>query len=405
MVVRNILFFLLLICPLTLTAQDVGKHELLAEHIFSLLLHNQTDSLYALLAEIIKAQLPREQLEGGLTRVEQMAGPYQRHGEWKHETSAHGDVWSSTLEFEQGQFSFVVVIDANGCIQGLRIMPNMNKQAVKDIPLPPDAVEVDDTVRTGTEIALPCSVVISGRSTSPPIVVMVHGSGALDRNETVMANAPFLDLSRQLAEQGISSLRYDKRTAVYPETVSTMDDETILDALSAISLARTYSNNVFLLGHSLGAMLAPEIATRTNLQGIIMMAAPARDLSEVIDEQLSYLVPADSAESIKQTTIEQLRQQSPHYLQPQHQVETAQSLSLPMLIMQGGRDYQVTMRDFDLWRDALKEHPRVLFADYPALNHLFLPGEGKSSPQEYATPGTIPAEVTDAIAKFITSQQ
>ena len=152
-------------------------------------------------------------------------------------------------------------------------------------------------------------------------------------------------------------------------------------------------------------MLAPEIATRTNLQGIIMMAAPARDLSEVIDEQLSYLVPADSAESIKQTTIEQLRQQSPHYLQPQHQVETAQSLSLPMLIMQGGRDYQVTMRDFDLWRDALEEHPRVLFADYPALNHLFLPGEGKSSPQEYATPGTIPAEVTDAIAKFITSQQ
>ena len=131
------------------------------------------------------------------------------------------------------------------------------------------------------------------------------------------------------------------------------------------------------------------------------MAGPARDLSTVVDEQLAYLSSADATAEQRQAAIEQMRLASPHYLQPQHQVETAQRLSLPMLIMQGGRDYQVTMQDFGLWRQALSGKPSVTFRDYPELNHLFLPGEGKSTPQEYLTRGTIPARVADDIAEFM----
>lgn len=402
MTARKLLLFILSFCPLALVAQVSDESVQQAEHVFSLLLHHQADSLYALLDESVKAQLSREQLEGGLKQVELMMGSYQRHGEWERKPDAQDEVLMSVVDFEGGQLACVVSFNDTRHIQGLRIMPLPKEQAEMKIPLPADAVEVDDTVRTGADIKLPCSVVLSGRSARPPMVVFVHGSGPTDRNETVLANRPFLDLSRQLAERGISSLRYDKRTFVYPKPVDTMDDETILDALSAVQLARTYADCVYLMGHSLGAMLAPVIASRIRLDGIVMMAAPARDLADVVQEQLEYLSPAETTAEQKEAAIGQMRQQSPHYFQPQHQVETAQGLHIPMLILQGERDYQVTMRDFRLWQQALDGQPMVSFASYPALNHLFLKGEGKSTPQEYSIPDTIPAQVADDIARFIT---
>ncbi|MDZ7606573.1 MAG: hypothetical protein U5K79_13515 [Cyclobacteriaceae bacterium] len=48
-----------------------------------------------------------------------------------------------------------------------------------------------------------------------PIVLFVHGSGPNDRDETIGPNKPFRDIAYGLAEKGIASLRYDKRTFVY----------------------------------------------------------------------------------------------------------------------------------------------------------------------------------------------
>ena len=106
----------------------------------------------------------------------------------------------------------------------------------------------------------------------------------------------------ELADCGIATLRYDKRTFIYRQKVSSMDDETILDALSAIRLARKYGKRIFILGHSLGAMLAPIIASRAEEkpEGIIMMAAPARNLEEVVREQFDYLLPSGTSDSYKE---------------------------------------------------------------------------------------------------------
>lgn len=399
---RLLICFLVFLSSVTSFAQDSLTTE--AERVFQLLLANQVDSLYDRLSDNMKAQVSRQMLEGAMKQAEQLAGAYQGHGPWEYRRSGDLDVCTSAISFEQGQLNFVVVFDGQRQIQGLRIMPLLQPQPADDMPLPEDAVELTDTVHTSPDIALPCNVVISGRSVSPPMVVFVHGSGPCDRDETVAGNRPFLDLSRQLAERGISSLRYDKRTFVYPGTVTSMDAETIDDALAAIQLARSYAGRVYLVGHSLGAMLAPLIASRTELEGIVMMAAPARDLQEVVNEQLAYLSSADDTEEQRQAALAQMREQSPHYFQPQHQVEAAQRLSIPMLVMQGGRDYQVTMEDFNLWRQALADRPRVTFASYPALNHLFLEGEGKSTPQEYMKKGRIPAQVADDIAGFMREQ-
>ena len=262
--------------------------------------------------------------------------------------------------------------------------------------------EIADTVVTG-DIHLPATIMMPADARDVPIVVMVHGSGALDRDETIYTNKPFRDIASGLARKGIATLRYDKRTYVYRQPVASMDDETILDALSAIRLARRHSTRVYLLGHSLGAMLAPVIAERSEepLAGIIMMAAPARDMDIVVRQQFDYLLPSGASPDFKKQQIENLRQRAPHYLQPQGQTAAARRLTLPMLILQGERDYQVTMEDYSLWQQVLKGKANVVYHSYPRLNHPFMEGDGKSTPMEYQMEGHVATYVIDDISSFI----
>ena len=259
-----------------------------------------------------------------------------------------------------------------------------------------------DTVVTG-DIRLPATILMPADARDVPIVVMVHGSGALDRDETIYQNKPFRDIAEGLTRKGIATLRYDKRTYIYRQPVTTMDDETMLDALSAIRLAHQYSSRVYLLGHSLGAMLAPLIAERTAepLAGVIMLAAPARDMETVVREQFDYLLPSGASPAFKEQQIENLRQRSPHYLQPQGQTDAAHRLTIPMLILQGERDYQVTMQDFRLWQQVLNGKSNIIFHSYPRLNHLFMDGEDKSNPMEYQKLGHVTTYVIDDISSFI----
>lgn len=82
-------------------------------------------------------------------------------------------------------------------------------------------------------------------------------------------------------------------------------------------------------------------------------------------------------------------------------VETAKSLEVPMLILQGERDYQVTMEDFGIWKEALEGKDGVQLKSFPALNHLFIPGEGKSGPAEYQSPGNVDPAVIEVIATWL----
>jgi len=82
-------------------------------------------------------------------------------------------------------------------------------------------------------------------------------------------------------------------------------------------------------------------------------------------------------------------------------VEKAKRLGIPMLILQGERDFQVGMTDFGLWKAGLGNSPGVALKSYPKLNHLFIAGEGKSTPAEYGKPGHVSVEVVDDIAAFV----
>lgn len=244
------------------------------------------------------------------------------------------------------------------------------------------------------------------------MVVMVQGSGATDKDETIAPNAPFRDLAHGLARQGVATLRYDKRNFAYPDTaIANIEEETIDDALTAIGMAQSLSPRVYLLGHSLGAMLAPHIATLApQLAGIVMMAAPARAMSTIVREQIDFLTPSGASVAYKDSLYNHSVAKSPQYytgtMARYDQVATAQALTIPMLILQGERDYQVRMTDFRLWQAALNQHTNVTFKSYPRLHHLFIDSgeQGISNPLEYNKAGVVADEVIADIAAFVLSR-
>lgn len=274
-----------------------------------------------------------------------------------------------------------------------------------------------------------------------PAVILVHGSGSNDRDESLGPNRPFRDLAWGLASKGIAVLRYDKRTLIYAEKSAdpienlTVKEESMDDALAAAALLRTTPGidpqKVFILGHSLGGMLTPRIVAQdSELAGAIIMAGNTRPLEDLMVVQTSYLAEADGTVSlaeknqidivkklvrnIKALTESQRGEKGLFILgapaaywldlRSYNPVETARTLIQPLLILQGERDYQVTFKeDFQGWKDGLAELTQVTFKSYAQLNHLFMvgTGTGDSTAEEYAIPGHIPPEVIADIAAWI----
>jgi len=81
--------------------------------------------------------------------------------------------------------------------------------------------------------------------------------------------------------------------------------------------------------------------------------------------------------------------------------EEMKSYQGPVLILQGERDYQVTMKEYALWREALGGRANVRFESYAALNHLLVAGEGKPRPDEYQRPGHVEEKVIADVAAFV----
>ncbi|RZM29783.1 MAG: alpha/beta fold hydrolase [Pedobacter sp.] len=267
-----------------------------------------------------------------------------------------------------------------------------------------------------------------------PIVVLVHGSGPADMDETVGANKPFKDLAAGLAAQGIATIRYVKRTLVYPgEFVGpfTVKEEVINDALAAVELAKTVPGvnkaQIYLLGHSLGGMLAPRMAASSPaLKGIILVAAPAKKLADIMVEQNNYMyqqmkdttqalkkVLADNVKELDQariTTLGAMKADSvilglpASYwvdLNTNDQVAIAKKLTKRIMVVQGGNDFQVSAADYAIWNAAIGKKPNVTMKFYPELNHLLSVQKEKGTTAQYQVPSNVSPQLITDIANWI----
>ncbi len=349
-----------------------------------------------------------------------------------------------TCRFEKADIDVQLSFDSQNQISGLFFKPAAGTPTATPLAFnPPPYVktgsfhEVDVTIGSG-QWALPGTLTLPNGSGPFPAVVLVHGSGPEDRDETIGPNKPFRDLAWGLASQGIAVLRYDKRTYAHKDLFTpavlatfTVQEETIDDALLAARLLRQTSGidlkRVFVLGHSLGGYLAPRIAQQDPaLAGLILLAGLARPLEDTIIDQMDYQFSLGGTPSSDQTAqLHVMQTQAANIKDPNlssstpagdlmgiaaaywlslrgyQPAEAAKSLSQPMLILQGGRDYQVTAADYELWKAALGSLPNVTMKWYPSLNHLFFSGTGPITPQEYYTEGHVSPDVVSDIVGWV----
>jgi len=274
-----------------------------------------------------------------------------------------------------------------------------------------------------------------------PAAILVHGSGSTNMDEKIMANRPFRDLAEGLTARGIAVIRYDKRSFVHGRKLIkipgfTVFDETIEDVLFAAALLRNderiNKDQVFMIGHSMGGMLAPRIDIQGgDFAGLIIMAGTPRRLEDVLFEQIDevlasykglthYLAGKQKAglekklaglydmDDEKAKTIKVMGGTSVYYFKDLGEPDVPAYLAKtkkPILVLHGEKDAQVrTDKDFEKYKELLAGRDNAFFRLYPDLNHLFMPsayGDLKNLKKEYKIPGKVAEYVIDDIAAFI----
>lgn len=296
-------------------------------------------------------------------------------------------------------------------------------------------------VGEGTEFELKGELIIPEDKGPFRAVVLVQGSGPQDMDEKVGVNRTFWDLSNYLGENGIASIRYDKRTLTYGQkmvetdlTGITVEEETIQDAILAKKILmkddRIDKNKIFIIGHSLGGMLAPRIdAEGGDFAGIVILSGSPRNLSDIIidqnvnaiaalpeeqraaaDAQFKWLL--DTFDKMMDMTDEEAKSTmlgnvALYYLKEmnEHPAESyLNNMTKPILIMQGDKDFHVFVdKDFNGYRRMLEGKKNVAFKLYPGLSHLYNPSI-KGTIEDYNVKADMDKGVLKDITEWIKTQ-
>lgn len=375
--------------------------------------------------------LPPAQLAAVWQGVVAKAGRLRGYGTPRTQDNGGHAVVTVPLELEKASLNLIVSLSGQK-VTGLYLRPA--EAVVVWAPDPSlDMSRMGEVeVRVGLR-QLPGTLTVPRGIEMAPAIVLVHGSGPNDRDETVAANKPFKDLALGLASRGIAVLRYEKRTRVHPGdfgagAIFTVKEEVIDDACAAIDLLRSRTDidqsRVVVLGHSLGATLAPRIAEcARGLAGVIIAAGATRPLPDIMVEQVEYLAGlAGSLDEAARAQIAELKSQAAKArgavagdssrilnapaaywadLNAFDPATAAARLNVPVLVLQGGRDYQVTAKDLARYREVFAGKATATIREFPSLNHLFISGEGPGRPSEYAVPGHVSGEVIESIVSFV----
>jgi len=302
-------------------------------------------------------------------------------------------------------------------------------------------------VGAGTEWEIEGKLTLPRRAEGKvPAVVLVHGSGSHNMDTKIFDNKPFKEIAEYLSRNGIAVLRYNKRGYTHGFKMMennsgdyTVFEETIEDAILAANILkadpRIDETKVFILGHSLGAMMAPRIHVMGgDFAGLILFAGSPRFLLDIMKDQSELSIAAiDDAEEAAElqaiqdqfiATIEEglllpdeeaqnislpeMGGLSVYYFKdlyenpiPKHIADT----TVPILVMHAANDLQVYVdKDFNLYKELLAGRNNATFKLYEGLNHLFMPARVTCITElmdEYKVKANIEPQVLKDIAAWI----
>jgi len=328
--------------------------------------------------------------------------------------------------FESGSLILKVVFNNENKISGFFIEPYENLKMPENIK--------EKEIRIGRKYQLKGTLTEPKDKKTDTVVILVHGSGPSDRDESIGALKPFRDIAWGLAQKGIAVYRYDKRTYTYAEKLSQLEDITVYDeVIEDVIYAYNKMNslgydNIYIAGHSLGGYLMGRISEELSwAEGYIILAGNVTPLQDLLITQVKYLAGADGeitkSEQAQINIIEKQsaninalqRQNADNYskydllnvpasywldLKDYDPIESMKKCRGRVLILQGAKDYQVTSNEYAKWQNGLKEKDNVEYILYENLNHLFMPSKVMSA-DDYTDINYVDYNVINDINIFI----
>jgi len=416
-----------------LLAQPAADPKDTARKAVDLLLAHKYSDLGPLISEKSKAANTDAELA---KKVSDAWGPVQSIGAATVRSLGTASMVTIPVKFASQEVSYEVSVNAEGQI-GL-IIPRADPWKHPAYSKPDSFKEREVTV--GTQWKLGGTLTVPNGAGPFPGIVLVHDTGQADRDEQNGSVKIFKDLAEGLASKGVVVLRYEKRTRAYPSTTQkedyTAEAEIIDDAVLAAGVLRAQPEvkpgRVFALGFGFGGYLLPRVAEADGkLAGMIIVNGNERPLEDLALDEMMY-VDEDQEKTLTGPKLEQWHRQMAVIREQAAKIKKmtqgdsdtspllgmkgaylldlkgydpagqAKLLKVPMLVLQGERDYQVNMKDFAAWKTGLVGLPNVSLKSYPALDHLLVEGTGRSSSTDYRKPGQhVSQEVVDDVAKWV----
>jgi dipeptidyl aminopeptidase/acylaminoacyl peptidase len=427
----------------------------LAERFVTLLIEGSTETAWEMFDDNVKSEISVEALSETAQQITDEISGFIGIESVFESTAAQGDITAVTAHVAhknaEYRSEFTIAFDG-ALICDLSINLAANPDFIAN---PSGKIYSVETVTIGKGGDYPLFGILTMPSDAPkgerlPAVVLVHGSGPQDMNETTMKLKPFADIADYLSDNGIAVLRYYKRTYTYAVQMAeefgagmTVFEETIEDALHAKALLeadpRINPDRIFVIGHSLGGYLAPEIAEKGDFAGLVALAPPSRPMPEIIMDQISYLVELQKEgvdpesymfveledlllstrkdyETFKKTlemTDDETKEiiifgNSAYYykdIAARTPIEILSRIDKPSLILQGSMDYQVLAnKDFVAYQELSENEENVNCVLYDGLTHFFVPSRSESElgmPLDYGYPEKVDELVLSEMLEFI----
>lgn len=422
---------------------DDQENITLSERFIDAIDDGNYEALFDMLDDSAKETIGDSENLGNIVKTS-MAQLESAFGGYLGKTDTHGTVPTSD---ETGDYT-VLLFERSG----VRLITGQNEGKVtsfffnvgdkpSDAVLPENLSEKTVSIKTNDLWELP-GLLTTSNTGSKTAAVLVHGSGAHGMNCEIGGNMIFQQIAWGLADKGIDVLRYDKRTYADPFLTGTdpslldIQFETIDDAVSAGKMLKSMGyEKVYVIGHSLGAMMVPAIVEQSEgaFDGMISLAGSPRSLSEiqydqnmasisiiedpVLKQQYLDIINGEmttyrnlasmSEEEVMKTTIFGLPAYYVRSMVSLNIADTARSLDVPMLFLQGKEDFQVDPeKDYGAWIDILDDKESASFMLYLGLNHLFCisTGPGQGTVDEYYNEMIVNPTVINDIVEFMLSE-